>query len=215
MKTVDLRVDPEADLSGVVEHLQRGGVIAYPTETVYGFGSACTPEGVAAVRLLKDRQANKPLIVLSPSMDSLDDLEWSAQAREFAEVFWPGALTLVLPDPRGMFPVGVRSSEGTVAVRISPHPTVRRLLSAFGEAITSTSVNLRGAPPARSGSEAEDVIGRLNGDTVWLLNAGTLPESGPSTIVDCTQAIPVVVREGSVPIGRLRCVNTEIHGSQT
>ena len=92
---LDLRADPDADLAPVVEHLRAGGVVAYPTETVYGLGSACTEEGVRRVQALKRRDADKPLIVLVPSAESVSSLRWTDAARELAATFWPGAISIV------------------------------------------------------------------------------------------------------------------------
>ena len=125
----------------VLDHLRQGRVLAYPTETVYGFGAVCTPEGVDGVRALKGRSEDKPLLVLLPKAEHAAGLAWTDEARELGEVFWPGAVTLVLSDPAGIFPAGIRSSAGTVAVRVSPHPLVRAILSRLDEPITSTSAN--------------------------------------------------------------------------
>lgn len=215
VRTLDVRGVPpqEADVSAAVEHVRAGGVLAYPTETVYGFGGACTTEATARVRALKARAPDKPLLVLVRRREDVRDLAWTPEAGELADVFWPGALTLVLSDPGHRFPEGIRSPRGGVAVRVSPHPLVVRLLDALGEPLTSTSANAAGQAPARSGSEAAEAVERLGGGSgVLLVNGGTLPPSGPSTIVDCTGPLPVVVRRGTVPIDRLRCALPGIHG---
>jgi L-threonylcarbamoyladenylate synthase len=208
---LDLRSDPEGDLGRVVAHLEAGRPIAYPTETVYGLGGPVTPEGVARVQRLKDRTAARPLLVLVAGPDAVPGLGWTEAARELARAFWPGALTLVLADPDRIFPDGVRGGRGAgVGVRVSPHPFVRRLLECYGAPLTSTSMNEPGNAPARSGSEAME-IARAMDDHVLVVDWGTLPPSEPSTVLDCTGREPVVVRAGSVPVGRLRCVIPEIH----
>ena len=209
---LDLRGDPEADFTPVVEHLEAGGVIAYPTETVYGLGSACVDAGIHRIQELKRRGPDKPLIVLVESAEAVGGLRWTDHARELAGIFWPGALTLLLEDPSGIFPRGVRHG-GTraVGVRVSPHPTVARLVGALGAPLTSTSLNLPGEPPASAGHEALHVVRRLGGDDVLVLDVGTLPPSGPSTVVDCTGPEPIVIREGTVLIGRLRCAIPQMH----
>lgn len=213
---LDLRADPEADLSGVVRHLRGGGVIAYPTETVYGLGGLAAEPAVAKVRSLKKRESDKPLIVLVGSAEAVQGLRWTEAAKELARIFWPGAVTLVLEDPLGIFPSGVRDDRtGTVGVRVSPHPVVRRLMAALGAPLVSTSLNAPGRPPARSGEEAMEVVRGLGGREVLVLDIGTLPPSRPSTVVDCTGPEPVVVREGTVPTARLRCAIPEIHGEQS
>jgi L-threonylcarbamoyladenylate synthase len=211
-RNTDLREDPDADLSPVVAHMRGGGVVAYPTETVYGLGGACTPEGVSAVRALKRRDRAKPLIALIEDEAAAQALSWNASARELAAIFWPGSVTLVLRDPDELFPEGVRSAEtGTVGVRVSPHPVAARLVRALGGPLTSTSLNLPGEAPVTSGEEAREILARLGAEDVWLLDAGTLPPSAPSTVVDCSTDRPVVLREGAVPMGRLRCAIPEIH----
>jgi L-threonylcarbamoyladenylate synthase len=205
-RVLDLRADPDADLEPVVEHLRAGGVVAHPTETVYGLGSACIEEGVRRVGVLKRREAGKPLIALVPSAASVSGLRWTDAARELASIFWPGSLTLVLADPERLFPPGVRHPvDGTVAVRVSPHPVAARLVSALGAPLTSTSLNAPGEPPAASGHQATRVVLGLGGSDVFVLDAGTLRPSGPSTVVDCTGPEPIVLRVGTVPVERLRC----------
>ncbi len=214
-RILDLRATPaaDADLGPVAEHVRGGGLLAYPTETVYGFGGACTAESVNRLGALKHRGEGKPLLVVVRGPDEVAGLRWTEDARELARIFWPGALTLVLGDPEGIFPPGVRSPTGSVAVRVSPHPLVGVLLERMGAPLTSTSANVPGEPPARSGAEAARAAEALGaGEEMLVLDAGTLPASGPSTIVDCTGARPVVVRDGSVPLERLRCALPEIHG---
>ncbi len=201
----------EVDLSSVVAHLRGGRVLAYPTETVYGFGGICRADAVERVRALKRRAEDKPLLVLVGDVGAVSHLAWSPEARALAQVFWPGALTLVLSDPESSFPPGIRSEGGTVAVRVSPHPWVRALLAAVGEPITSSSANAPGDAPARSGEQALRIGRELaGGRDLLVLDAGELEPSEPSTIVDCARGRPVVVRQGSVPVNRLRCVLPEI-----
>lgn len=199
--------DPATDLDAALAVLRVGGVVIHPTETVYGFGGSLAPAAVAAVQHLKRRDADRPLLVLVPGMGAVEGLAWTGAARELARTFWPGAVTLVLRDPEGLFPPGVRSAEGTVAVRHTSHPVAAALVDAFGAALTSTSANAPGAPPATSGSEARAVAEAAEPlGPVHLLDAGALPSNPPSTIVDCTGDRPRVLREGMTPASRLRCV---------
>lgn len=211
---VDLKgaaLTPE-ELEPAAEHLRGGGIIAYPTETVYGFGGLCTRSAVERVRALKRRADDRPLLVLVRGAEDAAGLRWTEAARELAAIFWPGALTLVLADPDGVFPDGVRSAEGTVALRVSPHPLVAALLGRVRAPLTSTSANAPGEAPARSAEEALAVGMRLGaGDELLVVDGGRLPPSGPSTIVDCRGPTPVVVREGTVPLDRLRCALPAIH----
>jgi len=210
----DLRGDLDADLSAVVEHVRAGGLVAYPTETVYGIGGACTSEAAARVRSVKGRGEAKPLIALIPNRESVGALEWTRDAEELASIFWPGSVTLVLRDPDGLFPDGVRDPVNrTVAVRISPHPIASRLVEALGRPLTSTSLNSSGDPPITTGTDALAWLDQREATDVWLIDGGTLPPSAASTVVDCTGLRPRVLREGAIPTGRLRCAIPEIDGS--
>ncbi len=211
---LDLRstVPDGPSLAPAVEHVRRGGILAYPTETVYGFGGRCDAQAVERVRRLKRREDAKPLLVLVRDADDVSGLRWTEDARELARIFWPGSVTLVLADPEGIFPVGVRSLRGAVAVRVSPHPVVGLLLEALGGPITSTSANVPGGPAARSGEEAWAAAASLGvGAEMMVVDVGSLPASDPSTVVDCTGPEPVVVRKGTVPLHRLRCALPDIH----
>ena len=203
------------ELDPVVEHLRLGGLVAHPTETVYGFGGFATAAGVAALRRLKRRPEERSVLVLLPSPEAVPDLIWTEDARELASVFWPGALTLVLADPSGSFPPGVRSATGGVAVRVTSHPVTQMLVERLGVPLTSTSANAPGEPPAATGEGALAVARAAGaGEDLWVLDAGRLSPSRPSTVVDCTGPAPVVIREGATPVNRLRCVLPGIHGER-
>ena len=194
-------------LRTVARHLEEGGLIAMPTETVYGFGGAAREGPLKALQRLKGRGGEKPFLLLVPDMEAVSDLTWTPAALELARVFWPGALTLVLRDEGGRFPLGVRSVGGTVAVRQSPHPVARGLVESLGEPLISTSANPTGGAPSLSAEEARDAARSLGaGKELWVLDAGPLDPSAPSTVVDCAGPTPVVVRAGSIPVGRVRCV---------
>lgn len=201
------------ELATVVGHLARGGTLAYPTETVYGFGGRCTAEGVERILSLKGRGEDRPLLVLLPGPEAAAPLRWTDEARTLASIFWPGALTLVLADPDATFPVGVRSRSGAVAVRVSPHPFVAALLGLLQEPLTSTSANAPGEAPALTAGDARDAARRLGaGPEMLVVDAGPLPPSGPSTLVDCSGPEPVLLREGTIPLTRLRCAIPNLHG---
>ena len=207
MKTDVRAFDPRTDLHDALAVLRADGVVVHPTETVYGFGGRLTPAAIEAVQHLKRRDAQKPLLVLVPGIDAVEELAWTPEARELADVFWPGAVTLVLADPQRRFPQGVRSSAGNVAVRQTSHPVASALVQALGELMTSSSANEPGAAPAMVGEEALAVaLDREPLGAVHLLDAGGLPSAAPSTIVDCTGERPRVLREGLTPVSRLRCV---------
>ena len=119
-------------LDSVLDHLKRGGLLAYPTETVYGFGGLPIQAVIKRLLALKKREPAKPMLLLVQDGESVSDLTWTPEALELADVFWPGSITLVLSDPEARYPEGVRGSDGGVAVRVSPHPLVRELVSGVG-----------------------------------------------------------------------------------
>jgi len=198
--------DPEL-LDMVARHLEGGGLVAMPTETVYGFGAALRNQAVRELQRLKARGSEKPFLVLVSGIESVSELAWTPEALEFANIFWPGALTLVLRDPKGIFPPGVRKEDGTVAVRQTPHPLARRIVESLGEPLISTSANPPGGVPSLTAQEARDTALALGaGKDLWVLDGGSLDQSEPSTIIDFSGSEPVVVRPGSIPVNRLRCV---------
>lgn len=205
--------DP-ATVEMVVKHLKAGGLVALPTETVYGFSCIPEPGPLAKIMQLKNRDRDKPFLLLIPSVESVAELDWPREARELAQVFWPGALTLILADPGSRFPPGVRSPSGGVAVRVSPHPLAAALVEGVGRPLVSTSANLEGGEPALTGEEAFETAKTLGaGADLWVLDGGPLPPSDPSTVIDCTGASPRVLRSGAIPVNRVRCVLPEIHGT--
>ena len=199
---------PDPELLGMVaRHLEGGGLVAMPTETVYGFGAALQDPALRELTRLKARGPEKPFLVLVPGIESVSELAWTPDALEFANIFWPGALTFVLSDPAGIFPPGVRSAEGTVAIRQTPHPVARGIVEALGQPLISTSANPPGGVPSLTAKEALDTAMALGaGNDLWVLDGGALDPSEPSTIIDFSGSDPVVVRSGSIPVSRLRCV---------
>jgi L-threonylcarbamoyladenylate synthase len=215
-RVLDARTGPPepGELDAVAAHLEAGGLVAHPTETVYGFGGLTTPAGLAALRRLKPGR-DRPFIVLIPSAESAARLAWTPDARALASVFWPGALTLVLADPANSFPPDLHGEHGGVAIRVTSHPVTRALVERLGCPLTSTSANLPGQPPATSGAEAlAAAVEAGAGSELWVLDAGRLEPSAPSTVVDCTGGVARVVRAGATPVHRLRCVLPEIDGER-
>lgn len=208
MKRVPFRTADEARaaLPSVVSHLRADGVIAYPTETVYGFGGLIRPAALERVSRLKQRAADKPFLLLISNPAQCPQLEWNDAARRLAREFWPGPLTLALRATSGDFPPQVLSDQETVAVRETPHAALRMLLDALGEPITSTSANLRGAAPAASGDEVAAVLEKLQASDVLLLDGGVLPPAEPSTLVDCSVEPVRVLRVGAIGVESLRNV---------
>ena len=174
--------------------LDAGGVVAHPTSTVYGLGGRPRPEVDARIAAIKGRPAG-PLIRLAASRaaltEALPGARWTDAARRLADAFWPGPLTLVLED----------GSDTGVAVRIDPHPVVRRLLDRAGGLLTSTSLNVTGRPPVKTGAEVRAVLSEVGsgaGRVGWL-DAGDLAGSTPSTLVRVARDVVEILREGAVP----------------
>jgi L-threonylcarbamoyladenylate synthase len=199
--------EAEAAIPGVVAHLQAGGLLAYPTETVYGLG--CRPRigEVQALAALKGRAAGKPflLLVASREMAEAQGLAFNDSARAMARAFWPGPLTLVLPGGSGKLPDLLRGPEGGIAVRWTSHPLIARLVAALGEPLTSTSANIPGSSPA-PGVDAvvRDFRAAVASGQLLVLDGGVLGNRPPSTVVDCTGPTPRVIRAGAVSLSELR-----------
>ena len=196
--------DVMAAIPQVIDHLKRHGAIAYPTETVYGFGGLLTEPALKRVAQLKSRADNKPFLLLVSNPAQCAGLEWNEDARKLAQSFWPGPLTLALRATSGEYPVHVLSESQTVAVRETPHAGLRSLLDALGEPITSTSANLPRQAPAADASAVEGILADLAAEDVLLLDGGTLAPSAPSTLVDCSVTPARVMRVGSIPVAKLR-----------
>jgi len=199
--------DVAAALARTVAHLGAGGLIAYPTETVYGLGSRPRASEVQALARLKGRRPDKPFLLLVADRDMAEEqgLAFSEAAGALARAFWPGPLTLVLPGGSGRLPDALRGPEGGIAVRWTSHRGMARLVRALGEPVTSTSANLPGAPPA-PGAEAiaRDFAPALEAGKLLVLDGGVLGNSPPSTVVDCTQPAPRLIREGALTLAELR-----------
>ncbi len=198
---------PEELRQEIAAHMREGGLVGYPTDTVYGFGSALCPRGLEQLEQLKGREDDRPLLLLIDDPAGARDLDWPGYAAELANVFWPGGLTLVLNDGGENYPAPVRNRSGGVAVRVTPHPLAQALVRAAGGPITSTSANVPGGSPALSAEATLEAAVKLGaGPEFWMLDGGPLAPSPPSTIVDCTGPEPVVLRDGAVPAHRLGCV---------
>ena len=179
-----------------IEVLRAGGVLAHPTDTVYGIGGAALPEVDLQVATLKGRTLDSaPLIRIARDtetvLEAFPELVWPVEARRLAFRFWPGAVTLVLEDGSG---------RGT-AVRVEGHPVMRAVLSAWAAPIGSTSLNLAGESPAVTPEQARECLDRMPdvGTPVIFLDAGVLPGPPPSTLVSFLGSVPTVLREGAVP----------------
>jgi len=174
----------ETNILQAVEVLQAGGVIAYPTEAVYGLG--CDPFNLQAVEKLfhvKQRPLKKGLILVAASIEQIAPYVELKNTLWEAEVLtsWPGPVTWVLPvKAMANLPDWITGGRDTVAIRVSAHPAVQALCSAFGQPIVSTSANLSKQEPARSCAE----IKQLFKDSVWCLEGDLGDLAQPTQIRD-------------------------------
>ncbi|MEU5310846.1 L-threonylcarbamoyladenylate synthase [Streptomyces sp. NPDC021562] len=185
------------DIEKAVEVLRTGGLVALPTETVYGLGAnAEDPAAVARIFRVKGRPPSHPLIVHISGAEHLDDWvqEVPATARLLAERFWPGPLTLVLRRGRRV-PLEATGGLETVAVRVPDHPVALALLSAFGGGVTAPSANRFGSV---SPTTADHVRAELGDAVDFVLDGGPCEVGVESTIVDATDDIPSILRPGGV-----------------
>jgi L-threonylcarbamoyladenylate synthase len=201
------RDEIEMALPRAIAHLNARKVLAYPTETVYGFGGGVDRESVRTLIELKGRPDNKPflLIVSSSEMITRLGLHLTGYASQLAARFWTGPLTLVLPGGEKRVPEQLRGPEGGIAVRWTPHRGLARLVQVYGEPITSTSANRPGVPPATNAHEIIDQWSdAVTRGTLHILDGGQLSHSAPSTVVDCTGRRPRVIRPGAIAASALR-----------
>ena len=205
----------EASLGGTIDHLRAGQILAYPTETVYGFGTSAETAAVESLVTLKRRPPAKPFLLLIAGSDMLArlGLTLTPAASRLAARHWPGPLTLVLPGGAHRVPARLRGPEGGVAVRWTPHAGLSRMIRAFGDAITSTSANLPGLPPAVTATEIVQQWGSaVARGTLRVLDGGRLDPSLPSTVVDCMGRRPRVIRPGAISAATLRETVPELVG---
>ena len=199
--------DAAAIAPRVTAHLDADGLMAYPTETVYGLGALAGEAGDDAVAELKGRPAGKPFLLLVSGVEMLErtGLALNATARTLAREFWPGPLTLVLPGGEGTVPSRLRGAEGGVAVRWTSLTPLAALIEAIGEPITSTSANRPGGPTAPGVDMIEETFAdAIAAGQLLVIDGGVLGNVPPSTLVDCTGPVPRLVREGAIPRDELR-----------
>ena len=185
--------------------LKQGGVIAFPTDTVYGLGCGSRyQDAVARIFQLKDRPSHMALPLLLASISQIDELAHPVPevARLLAGAFLPGALTLVLKKSEAV-PDFITAGGDTIALRVPAHPVPVALVSGLGMPLVGTSANLSGWPSALTAGE---VRAQLGGKVDMVIDGGTVPGGQESTIVDVTGGIPVVLREGAITRAELKRV---------
>ena len=200
--------DPEA-ISRAADCLRRGGLVAFPTETVYGLGAhAHDRDAVRRLFAAKQRPPNDPLIVHVADVDEMRTLtsQVPPTAAALAERFWPGPLTIVISRAASI-PLEVTAGMDTVAVRVPAHPVAHALLAAARLPIAAPSANLFSRPSATS---AAHVLADLDGRIDIVLDAGPVDIGVESTVVDLTTVPPTVLRPGAVGVEQLRDVLPDV-----
>ncbi|NCN45325.1 MAG: hypothetical protein COU63_01225 [Candidatus Pacebacteria bacterium CG10_big_fil_rev_8_21_14_0_10_36_11] len=193
----------------VCKTLAAGGLVIYPTETVYGIGvDATNPIAVEKLLKYKSRREGKPLsIAVTDKKMAQKYVEFSNQAEQFYDRFLPGPYTLVSKGKHLVAPF-VESEFGTLGIRISSHPLISEIVKTFGKPITATSANASGEKRPYS---IQDILDRLSEKQKKLINliidAGTLPPNEPSIVIDTTLSTPLTVR-GQLDISRSQTFTT-------
>jgi L-threonylcarbamoyladenylate synthase len=175
--------------------LTQGGVVVYPTETVYGIG--CIPSDPdAAQRICEIKgRADKPLPLICADIESARKIvEMSPEAEKLAAKFWPGPLTMVLP-AKVKYSMWVQHGATTLGVRVSPYPVAQKLAKAAGGVLVSTSANISGDEPARTAAEAKTIF---DGKVDIILDGGPSPGGESSTVVDLSGEEIWLLRKGPV-----------------
>lgn len=184
------------DLAAAVDVLRRGGVVAYPTDTLYGL--AVDPRSDEAVERLfavkgRDRTQAIPLIAADLAQ-ARGAGHFGPEEQRLAEAFWPGPLAVVI-EAAEVVSRAVVTADGTVAIRVPASALARELAEAFGFCLTATSANLSGQPPT---AFADAVAGSLGDRIDLLLDGGAAPGGAPSTIVAIRDGRPTLIRAGAI-----------------
>ena len=201
MKTRHIRIEEQNTDQELIRQagdiLRSGGLVAFPTETVYGLGGdALNPASSARIYQAKGRPSDNPLIVHIADMEALDAIvrEIPAEARALAEAFWPGPLTMILPKA-DIVPRETTGGLETVAVRMPAHRTARELIRAAGGYVAAPSANRSGRPsPTLAKYVAQDLDGRIE----MIIDGGGVEIGLESTIVDLTADKPTILRPGYI-----------------
>lgn len=200
--TLVLEAGAPGSIERAVAVLRRGGLVAFPTDTVYGVGAlAWSQEAVSSLYWAKHRSAEKaiPLLLAGPEQLASVAGDLSPLAQRLAVRFWPGPLTLVVPC-RVELPPAVTGGGDTVAVRVPDHQVILLLLRRLGSPLAATSANLSGCPSPRT---AQDVLSQLDGRIDLVLDGGACPGGVPSTVVDVTGGQLSILRAGPISLTML------------
>jgi L-threonylcarbamoyladenylate synthase len=197
---VDVHEPSAKAIAAAVEVLRTGGIVAFPTDTLYGL--AVDPRRADAVHrlfVLKGRGATVALPLVAAALEqAMRAATFTQRERRAAAAFWPGPLSIVAPANSCITPEAL-GGRGTVAIRVPAHEIARAVARAFDFPITATSANQSGKPAAES---ADDVAAALPGVDL-VIDGGRAPGGPPSTIISFDDTRPILVREGAVPWERV------------
>lgn len=201
MKTVVYKIDNERKNREIIAEagriLQEGGLVAFPTETVYGLGAnALNADASAKIYAAKGRPSDNPLIVHIADMKALDNIvsEFPEKARKLADFFWPGPLTMIFRKTDAV-PYGTTGGLDTVAVRMPNHTIALELIRSGGGYIAAPSANTSGRP---SPTLAEHVLEDMDGKVDMIIDGGAVGIGIESTIIDMSGEVPVILRPGFI-----------------
>ena len=208
-KVLQIDFEQPDTTSKAIENIQSvlnsGGVIAFPTDTFYGLGAdPFNPDALSKIFQIKQRPADKPLLVLIHSLDQLEDLTHGVtdNARKLMEHFWPGPLTLIL-EAAPELPDALTAGTGTIGIRLPGHPFTRKILEALERPLTAPSANISGAGESRTTQQVESSLG---GKLDLIVDGGPAPGGKPSTVLDATTNPPTLIREGALSRSDLESV---------
>jgi L-threonylcarbamoyladenylate synthase len=202
IETKRVFLQESGSLEIAVDILRRGGVIAFPTDTVYGVGAhAFLPEAVAQIYTVKERPAHMPVPILLPNADALLSVctDIPAEAWRLSERFWPGGLSMVLRRSPAVPDVVVAGGR-TVAVRVPDHTLILKLCERLVAPLAATSANRHGEPAPVTPEEVER---RLGGRIGLILDGGSCHGGVPSTVLDLTVRPPKILRQGPITAEQL------------
>jgi L-threonylcarbamoyladenylate synthase len=198
--SIDSAVALEPQLAEAVTAIRRGGVVAFPTDTLYGLAAdPRQPDALRRLMDLKGRAAEKTVALIAGSLEQAREVAMlDENALRLAALYWPGPLTLVVPaQPHVAEPV--RSPSGHVGVRVPAHAVARALALAAGTPLTATSANSSGSPATAD----PDEVARLLPNLEVLVDAGILAGGPPSTLVQLDHGVARVLREGAIATARV------------
>jgi len=200
--TARIVADDTEGRAAAADVLRDGGIVALPTDTVYGIAVALdTPGGVEALFAAKRRPPDKGIMLLLADAAQAPAIgQWPPAAAALAEAFWPGGLTVVVPQrPDVSLPAALTGGASTIGLRVPDHAAPRALAAAVGP-IPTTSANVSGVPEAR---DAAGIVEQLGGVVALVLDGGPAHGGPASTVVDCTVEPPRILRVGAIPVSEV------------